>query len=298
MLMRVPVKRAATLRAEAEAPAKRAAAQRGKEVLAKLKPGILAVEEDEEVPTVNIKEEPKDSLVMTQIVPKVVVKTEPIDDDHHIPEFPLTTDLEPFELPQNVIIKEEPKFEEYALEDEVTVVEFPPEVNMDFDSQAMLESFSGQHELVIKEKVKQKIERKQMTERRRKTIKISIPQNAQVVDDHLTYHMETEPQSSNIRKILAKNKIAEVANARYTKFKCEHCTVHSRSRELVIRHIKEMHAFRCTVCLKIFPTQHKLAKHQESTHNMTQCEDGGRRKQKLQAKTEEVPAAFRMHTKS
>lgn len=258
---------------------------------------VVGLQEEEpavivrELSPVNIKEEPRDKIIM-----QTTIKTEPIDyDDNHIPEFPLTIE-NTFDMPenlQNVIIKEE-----YEIEDEVMVADEVPMNEADIERRALLEKFSTRKSLVIKSNIKKKIEKKKMTEQKRKMLAISIPEDATIVEDFVmketTSELETEPQTSNIQKLLQKKN--ESDSFRYTKFKCEHCTVVSRSRALVIRHIKEMHAFKCTVCLLIFPTNYKLAKHQENTHNIIICEDGGRRKQKLFAKKEEVPAAFRMHT--
>lgn len=242
-----------------------------------------------ELSPVNIKVEPQDKIII-----QTTFKTEPIDsDDQHMPELPLTTenDFDMYENLQNFLIKDE-----YEIEDEGMIVEEAPMDEADIERQALLESFSTQKSLVIKSNIKKKIDKKKMKEQRRKTLAISIPEDATVVEEFVmtetSPEFETESKSSNLLEAPKTDN-----QHRYTRFKCEHCSVVNRSRTLVIRHIKEMHAFKCTICHLIFPTNQQLANHQENKHNMSSCKDGGRRKQKLSAKKEEVPPAFRLiHT--
>lgn len=270
-------------------------------------PKVNPVPEDAMMPV--IKEEPQEKAVMkTEDAPVIdmsIVKNEPID-EYSIPQFELTE--EAYELPQNVVIKEE-----YELGDGTSVIGFETDQydssipatdpNQDEVRQAIIDAFSSSNELVIKDNIKEKIERKKKTEMRRKTLALSIPQNVNVVKSVLVKqqqqngeHMQTVKLSKiDIEKA---SQSLDIDNSRFTKFKCEHCTVVSRSRLLVIKHIKEMHCFSCTVCLQIFPSAYKLTKHKESTHNIQMSEDGGRRKQKLKAIKEDEPANFRLHTKT
>jgi hypothetical protein len=251
-----------------------------------------------------VKEEPEEE---TAAVDVSIVKQEPLD-DFEIPQFPLTN-VEALEMSQNVVVKEE-----YELGEEAVVVGFQGEqFEIDHSSipladpdeegvrQAIIDAFNSTNELVIRENVKAKIERKKQHEMRRKTLALSIPQDVNVVENVVTKEQPNEQPEIKLKKIIAnrvKRRTKPVDNSRFTKFRCEHCTVVSRSRALVVKHIKEMHAFPCNVCLQIFPTSQKLALHKETMHNIQKSEDGGRRKQKLQAITEDKPAAFRLHTKN
>ena len=211
-----------------------------------------------------------------------LVKTEPIDYSDTPDLSVLTKDT--YETPQNIIIKEEYEINERSRDLETN---FEANSNEEETQKSIISSFSSQNDLVIKETIKRKMETKDLKANRRKTMALSFPQDANLVENIVI--QENESRNSRDGSAILSNV------THFIKFKCEHCTVTSRSRALVIKHIKEAHAFRCTVCLEVFSNAHKLAYHVKNQHNIELSDDGGRRKQNLKANT---PAGFRLRSNS
>jgi ferredoxin len=81
-------------------------------------------------------------------------------------------------------------------------------------------------------------------------------------------------------------------------YKCDHCTAVSAQKEIIIRHIKQSHVFRCGTCAKVCPTEELIKEHDLKRHKaVVEASSGSKRKQSM--KTVRLTAEnlqFRMHT--
>jgi uncharacterized C2H2 Zn-finger protein len=108
---------------------------------------------------------------------------------------------------------------------------------------------------------------------------IEVPQEPQVPIDLDDISDEPQPKAKAPEEIL---------------FKCDHCTAVSKKKEVIVRHIKQSHTFKCEACGKVYPTEERLKAHDQRIHKVV----GNRRKQSMTAvRTTEEQMKFRLKTK-
>lgn len=110
---------------------------------------------------------------------------------------------------------------------------------------------------------------------------IMIPQEPQVPIDCDEISDEPQPKRKQPEEVI---------------YKCDHCTAVSSKKDVIIRHIRQSHTFKCEICARVYPTPERLGVHELREHP-TPWAASNKRKQSLKPMKLEDKLKFRLKSR-